>query len=184
MLCWGQRVHIQWLGGSKMKLTGTLELIERVSAKGQVYYHVKVNGQSAGNAFSTVVAGFRSGDRVTVTYEEKGNFKNVTELEMAGPSDEEVLTAVVQPGVVCPDIAKQMSIPHPKGFEPHPILVNEKSLYLALQLVNNQEEAKKLTKKSLMTRLSVAFELAKPIKEYLVDGKFPDGLEQLTDEEA
>ncbi len=160
-----------------MQITGALELIEKVNSKGNTYFSTRVEGQYVGNAYESVVKDFKSGDRATVTYETKGNFKNVTKIEL--PDNTQTATAVVE--VV--DSESVRVVPHPKGYDPHPTVVNEKALYLAQLFVNSQEEGKKLTKKSLMTRLAVAFELAKPIKTWLLEGVIPDGIEQLTDEE-
>lgn len=154
-----------------MEMTGVVELIEKVNTKGNKYFSVRVAGHYCGNAYESVVKDFKTGDNVKATYEEKGNFKNVTNLEKTN----NVATVV--------DFDTVRAIPNPKGYEPHPSVVNEKSFYLAQLFINNQEENKKLTKKSLMTKLAATFELAKPIKEFLLSGNSPDGIEQLSDEE-
>lgn len=161
-----------------MEITGVVELTEKVNTRGTVYFSVRVAGQYVGNAYASVVKDLKTGDYVTATFEEKGNFKNVTKLvkQNVVSQNAPVSTEDFNNNSV-------LSVPYPKGYEPHPTVVNEKSLYLALQLVNSQEEEKKLTKKSLITRLAVAFELAKPIKTWLLNGKIPDGIEQLSDED-
>jgi len=152
-------------------VTGVLELIEKTNVKGTTYYSVRVGGAYVGNAYKSVVKDFKSGDTVRAIFEEKGNFKNCNALEKSdGTSD-------VQ------DQSPPVEIPWPKGFCPHPVMVNEKAFYLAQLFVNAAEENKKMTKKSLMTKVSNAFELAKPIREFLLEGTTPEGTVELTDED-
>ena len=160
-----------------MEMTGVVELIEKTNAKGNTYFSVRVAGQYVGNAYQSVVKDLKTGDYVRATYVEKGNFKNVTHIT---PEKEGEKTNPVTETAIINSVRE---IPYPKGFEPHPTVVNEKALYLALLLVNSQEEGKKLTKKSLMTRLAVAFELAGPVKNWLLNGVIPDGTAQLSDED-
>ena len=159
------------------QVTGILELVEKVNAKGNKYFSVRVQGEYVGNAYESVVKDFKTGDRATVTYETKGNFKNTTSIVLPDNN----MVPVSNTEIVNSDIIRV--VPNPKGYEPHPTVVNEKALYLALLLVNSQEEGKKLTKKSLMTRLAVAFELAGPVKNWLLNGVIPDGTAQLSDED-
>lgn len=156
-----------------MEMSGILELSEKTSKTGNTFFSVKVEGVYVGNAYDSVVKDLKTGDHVRATYETKGNFKNVTELTK---SDGTVVSQNNDSSVV-------RVVPFPKGYEPHPTVVNEKAFYLAQLLVNSSPETTKLTKKSLMTKLANVFELAKPVREFLLTGNIPDGTEQLTDED-
>jgi len=165
-----------------MEMVGVVELQEKTSARGKTFFSVRCAGNYVGNAYESVVKDLVTGDYVRVTYEQKGNFKNVTVLEKVDQSTvPETLQGTTSTQTGTESFTRE--IPFPRGYEPHPVLVNEKALYLAQLFTNSQEETKKLTKKSLMTRLSVTFEIAKPIKKWLLDGTVPDGTEQLTDED-
>lgn len=158
-------------------MTGVVELIEKVNTKGNTFFSVRVAGQYVGNAYESVVKDLKTGDHVKATYETKNNFKNVLELtKLDGVANIEVPNS--------PTVSSAArEIPFPKGYEPHPFTVNEKAFYLAQLVVNSSPEDKKLNKKSLMTKLANIFELAKPVREFLLTGKTPDGTEELTDED-
>jgi len=153
-----------------MTLTGPLELEERQNPGKKPYVIVTVGGTNAGTAFKNQVEDFKTGDYVKVTSVKKGEYNNVKTIEKVDPP---------APTLENPNPTE---VPWPRGHNPHPVIVNNLAFIIANDLVKGMGETK-LTKKSVATRLGVLMTLVKPVREYLLNGTLPDGIEQLSDEE-